>query len=420
MRILFLAPAFPLPPNNGLNMRTWAVVRGLAAEGHPVTFLALGQPGEMTLRSELQANCSSVETVSLARPSLSSSINLRGRLRSLGDPRPYGVTRFLSTVMRQRIASRLATGTFDAIVCDPYSFVNLPPTRLPILLQTHNVEHVILRRYLSHARDPIKLAYAWLEYRKMRLWEAAVCRRATIIMACSDVDRQGLRSLGAERPVVIVPNVIDSDTYSAVPEPNELTVLYQGGMDWYPNRDAVEFFVCSIFPMLRSAVPSVRFVVAGRNPSETFMRRFRGVAGVEFTGTLPDMRDAIARATVCVVPLRIGSGTRLKILEAAAMGKPVISTTIGAEGLTFIDGEDIVIADDPTAFAKALVCLLTDPSRRRALGSRARRRLEMQYGFDNLRQGIRKVFEELACTPALLATAPRQEMHDHFPPADSR
>ena len=411
MRILFLARAYPLPATNGLNMRTWAVVRAFAAEGHSIAFLALAPPGEITLHSELLTLCSSVETVALARPSLSSTMDLWARLRSLSDPRPYGVTRFLSSVMRQKIADRLASNTFDAIVCDPYSFVNLPSTRLPILLETQNVEHVILRRYISHARNPIKLAYAWLEYRKMARWEAAVCHRATIIMACSDVDRQGLRSLVAERPIVVAPNVVDSGTYSPVPESNELTVLYQGGMDWYPNRDAVEFFVGSILPMLRSAIPTVRFVVAGRDPSENFMRRFRGVAGVEFTGTVPDMRDVIERATVCVVPLRIGSGTRLKILEAAAMGKAVVSTSIGAEGLTFVDGEDIVIADDPTAFAKALTRLLTDPSRRWALGSRARGRLEMQYGFANLRQGIREVFEELACPPALPETAARPRLY---------
>jgi glycosyltransferase involved in cell wall biosynthesis len=307
--------------------------------------------------------------------------------------------------MRRRISTWLAGDNLDAIVCDPYTFVNLPTTgiNVPILLDTQNVEHIILRRYLDHAHNPVKLAYAWLQWRKLKAWEAYVCQRSTLITACSEADRRILQNLSPDVPTLVVPNIVDVDSYSPSPQAENLSVLFQGGMDWYPNRDAVAFFISSILPRLRFLVPGVRFIVAGRNPAEHFLQRFLGVPDVEFTGTIPDMRVEMAKAAVCAVPLRIGSGTRLKILEAAAMGKAIVSTSIGAEGLTFVDAEDIVIADDPGAFAEALVRLLTDPSLRRLLGRRARRRVEVEYGFANLQQGIRQVFEELACRASTVA-----------------
>ena len=161
-------------------------------------------------------------------------------------------------------------------------------------------------------------------------------------------------------------------------------------MDWHPNRDGVEFFISEILPELRRLVPSVTFRVAGRSPSGEILRRFTGVPGVEFTGTVPDMRAEIAKATVCVVPLRIGSGTRMKILEAGAMAKPIVSTSLGAEGLDLVDGEDIILADEPRTFAKAVADLLGDATRRRTLGQSVRRRIEQRYSLPVLQSALRR------------------------------
>jgi glycosyltransferase involved in cell wall biosynthesis len=195
---------------------------------------------------------------------------------------------------------------------------------------------------------------------------------------------------------MVVPNVVDTDHYQPSGAEEPCTVLYQGGMDWYPNRDAVEFFVSAILPRLRASVPEARFVVGGRSPSDEFRRRFAAVPGIEFTGTVPDMRTEIARAAVCVVPLRIGSGTRLKILEAAAMAKPIVSTRVGAEGLDFVGGREIVLADEPKAFAEAVADLLRDASRRRELGRAARRRAQECYSLPVLRTAVSAAFAELS------------------------
>jgi glycosyltransferase involved in cell wall biosynthesis len=271
---------------------------------------------------------------------------------------------------------------------------------VPVLLNKDDVAHVILERYLRIEPNPLRRLYGALEAWKVRRWEQAASACMTAILACSEVDRHLLQLLCPGVPIHVVPNVVDTDHYVPSDVPTDpCTVLFQGGMDWHPNRDAVTFFAREILPELRRAVPGVTFRVAGRGPSESFRRRLAHIPGVEFTGTVPDMRAEIARATVCVVPLRIGSGTRLKILEAAAMAKPIVSTTLGAEGLQFREGEEIVPSDEPIAFARVVTSLLLDRPRATAIGQAARRRVELHYSLSALCTSLREILDLVAVRP---------------------
>lgn len=397
MHLLFLSFAFPLPANNGHRMRTWSMLEALAAEGHDVALLTFGEPGEAVGHEvALGKVCREIEIVPLVLDSLSSRANYLQRLVGLFSAQPYAVRRFTSSEMQARIRQFLARGSFDAVLCNTvYSAVNLPVTQVPVILDNHNVEHVVLGRYVSLEQNPAKRFYSWSEMRKLRKWEKDTCRRAAVGMACSENDRHLLRSLCPGLRLTVVPNVVDVDRYVPQREDNSSTILFQAAMDWFPNRDAVSFFVDRVLPILGRRMPHIRFVVAGRNPSPSFVSKFAGVPGIEFTGTVSDMRCEIAKAAVCVVPLRIGSGTRLKILEAAAMAKPIVSTRVGAEGLEFVDGEEIVLADQPSDFARAIVDLLADPVRRRAMGLAARRRVEIQYGMSVLRCALGQALAQL-------------------------
>lgn len=398
MRLLFLSLTFPLPANNGHRLRTWALLRALAAEGHKVTLMAFGDPVEVAPadRTRVGEVCADVELVPLARRQLSRLGDLGGRLRALPAALPYSVLRFGSAVAAARIAARLEGEPFEAVICDVFTAVNVTKTTLPLILNHENVEHVILRRYLGRERNLAKLAYGWLEYRKLRRWEGQVCARAAAGMACSEADQSLLRDLCPALPIVPVPNVVDVGPDPDPADEDPGMVLFQGGMDWYPNRDAVSFFTEQILPRIHARVPGLKFVVAGRNPAPSFIQRFRGVAGMSFTGTVPDMRAFIARAALCVAPLRIGSGTRLKILEAAAMRKAVVSTRVGAEGLHLRDGSEILLADDPGAFADAVVTLLGDAPRRRAIGDRARQLVARDYSQGVLQGQIATVLARVA------------------------
>lgn len=406
MKVLFVALTSPFPPTNGHRLKVWALLQALAQDGHSITLLILAVSSEETRDSgALLDLCEHVE----ALPALSHRGALAGqhlgRLIRLFSPQPYGASRFRCPLLKERIMELLASGDFDAIFCDgEYNMQNLPDSLpVPVLLNKDDVGYLLVERYSKLQRNPAKKLYGWLEAQKIRRFEREAVSRATV-MSCSGFDRNLLQALCPAARITVVPNVVDTEKYAPAGEGEPSTVLYQGGMDWYPNRDAAEFFISSVLPHLRRMAPGVRFVAAGRDPSGSVGKHFARFPDVRFTGAVPDMRDEIAKAVVCVVPLRIGSGTRLKILEAAAMAKPMVSTRLGAEGLDFEDGEEILLADDPVAFASAVADLLVKPDRRRAIGQAARRRVEAQYSMGALRQSLREMLEN-----AGLSSVPRTQ-----------
>jgi glycosyltransferase involved in cell wall biosynthesis len=325
--------------------------------------------------------------------------SIAARLLAIGSRRPYGVHRFASAPMRAAVAGMLAREGFDCILCDDvYNLENVPlDAGVPVVLNKHDLVHVIMERFLVLETNLGRRAYGALEVRKLRRWEAQACAAASGVLVVSAEDERVIHRLVPGARIAIAPNVVDVDhcppAADAAGSPHESRVLYVGAMDWHPNTDAVRFFAREILPRLRAKVPAVRFRVAGRSPSGAFRREVERVAPVEFTGTVPDMRPEIASATVCVVPLRIGSGTRLKILEAAAMEKAIVSTRLGAEGLGLVDGEEIVLADDPDRFATAVADLLADPARRQALGRAARLRVAKEYGLPALQTAVRQALQ---------------------------
>ena len=369
----------------------WKMLRALAEEGHQVELVSFAPPRDNL--EGLAALKERVERLELVR--------LRVRNYETGDylprllalPRawPYSALRWVSKEMAACLQNRLKADRFDAVLCDQmYPVVNLPlGLSVPIIADTQHVLHVLLQRYAQHMRHPLERIYASTEAGKMRRWEAQMSARVAVVGVCSELEGDLFRALSPGVKVVMIPNVVEVEQYCLCPETGGSRILFCATMDWFPNQDAVDFFANKVMPPLRSMASDFTFVAAGRNPPASFTSRFESVRNIEFTGTVPDMRVEIARASVCVVPLRIATGTRVKILEAAAMAKPIVSTRIGAEGLDFVDGSEIMLADDPHDFARAVADLLADPDHRRALGQAARRRVEQQYSLMALRDALR-------------------------------
>lgn len=401
MRLLYLSVEFPRPVNNGLRMRIWSILTGLAAEGHETTLLSFTSDKDSVVElPALKEICKRVEIVPLALRSLSASGDYFVRLRAVLEGASYAAQRFASPAMQKLISKYLVEEAPEAIICDTvFSTVNLPVAEVPIFINNHNVEHLIVERYAEFERNPFVRIYAGMEARRMRKWEKGVCERASVCMVCSENDRQLLAALAPGTQVAIVPNVVDTDRYSATPAAASNIVLFQGGMDWFPNRDGLQYFLTEIFPLIRHKLPDAEFIAAGRNPSPELVARFSVIPGVTFTGTVPDIRPYLEQAGVCVVPLRVGGGTRLKILEAAAAGKAIVSTRLGAEGLEFAEGQDIVLADDPRSFAEQVIGLLENPVRRKTMGEAANRRVRERYSYDTLRKSLRLAFS-MASKPA--------------------
>lgn len=401
---------FPYPPTNGIQIRTWQTLLSLADFGCEVHLVSFDQPGEPTVRaSDLPPVCNTVEVIPHSWRNSTQSQDYGKRLQVLFSGRPYSVARFRSAAMRASIGRWLNSEAIDAIISDTiYPLVNVPAKcPVPVIVNCHNAEHLILQRYLQFERNLVRRGYAWIECQKLKSFEEKFCSRASLLLVCSDYDKAVMQKLCPSVPVSIVPNTVNVDRYSASTDGDDQIVLYTGGMDWFPNRDAIEFFVTSILPELRHSYPTLKFVIAGRPGPREFHRWLAGIPNVEFHGPVPDMSAEIARAAVCVVPLRIGSGTRLKILEAGAVGKPVVSTQVGAEGLNFREGTEILLADEPHEFAAALVSLLRDPDRRKLIGQAARRRVEEHYSYRCMKQSLAQALKSIGTLRHTLEHAER-------------
>jgi glycosyltransferase involved in cell wall biosynthesis len=384
MRLLYASMMLPYPPTFGKRMEIWTSLRALRDNGYEVTLLSFGDSAQTDAdRAAVLPMCEAVEVVPLNLTGRGPIRDYVSRLVALCRAEPYDASRFRSGAFQDRLLALLASGPYDAVVCgEVYLLENFPASvKVPIVLKKDHIASTLLERYCLNEKDPVKRMYARIEYRRTLRWEAAMCKRAAVIMACSEPEREVLQEMCPGLPVTVAPNVIDTAEYWTGGNADDSTILYQGQMDWSPNQDAVLFFVEEVLPLVRRSFPAVRFVVAGRSSSDTFRRRISRVPNVEYLGTVPDMRPVMERCSVCVVPLRIASGTRFKILEAAAMGKPVVSTRVGAEGLDFRDGIDLLLADSPEDFARCVCGLIGDSTRRSVMGASARQRVISKYSL---------------------------------------
>ena len=395
MRILWLKSDLLLPLDKGGKLRTWHLMRHLA-QGHEITYLAFAEPGTPASDVDgMRAVAARVETIRRAEPAKGTLRFYADAAIHLVDPLPYAVGKYRSRAFRQRIEQLLAERPFDLIVCDfLFPAVNLPK-RLPCpaVIFTHNVESEIWRRHAETRTGALGRLLYGAQYRRMLRYEGRTLARFDGVLAVSEVDGDTFARLypGAiARPVHVVQTGVDTEyfsptagaaTASAQPPAPGPSLVFTGSMDWLPNEDAMIFFCREILPIVRAEVPETTLTIVGRAPTPAVRKLADEHAGVRVTGRVDDVRPYMREAAVYVVPLRIGGGTRLKIFEAMAMGKAVVSTAIGAEGLPVANGKHVVLADDPAAFARAIVGLMRDPQRRASLEQAARALVVERYDW---------------------------------------
>jgi sugar transferase (PEP-CTERM/EpsH1 system associated) len=373
MRILWLSAGLLLPLDKGGKLRSWHLLRHLAAR-HRVTYLGFADAGnsEQDLRG-MRAACDDLHVVprrDVAKGSLRFYVDAA---RYLADPLPYAVAKYRSPAYRERLESLLAEGGVDAVVCDfLVPAVNMPAnTACPSVLFTHNVEAEIWRRHAETTAQPLRRRLLAAQWRRMLRFEGRTLARFDSVLAVSENDRDMFSRLYGTPPqsVHVIPTGVDTEYFApeAGVRPDPFHLVFTGSMDWLPNEDAVLYFCTEILPRLRAAEPRVSLAIVGRSPTPAVRRLAEAGAGIEVTGRVEDVRPHVARAALSIVPLRIGGGTRLKIYESMAMGRAVVSTTVGAEGLPLRPGVEIALADDPAAFADEVLRLLRDEGARRSM-----------------------------------------------------
>jgi len=408
MKLLWLNAGLLLPLDKGGKLRTWHVMRHLAAR-HDITYLSFEDATQTEAdRIGMREVCSRLETVPRSDPAKGTWRFYADAAGYLLDPVPYAVAKYRSAAYRARAEALLATGKFDAVICDFLPpLVNLPE-RLPCpaVLFTHNVEAEIWRRHAEQAANPASKFLMTGQWQRMLRFESGALSRFDLVLAVSEADGRTFARLypnSLRRPVHVVQTGVETDYFTpSSTEPTRTHMVFTGSMDWLPNEDGMTYFCREILPKIRQAESGATLSIIGRAPTPA-VRRLADIPGVEVTGRVDDVRPHIARGAVYVVPLRIGGGTRLKIFEAMSMAKAVVSTTVGAEGLPVTNGRDIAIADEPSRFAHAVVHLMRDTENRRAMEAAARRLVVERYDWSAVAQD----FEDALLKAAGLATGER-------------
>lgn len=415
MRILFVSPTFPYPPTDGGKIRVFNLLKQLSLQNE-VAFLSFQtSPSEQMGIDELKKLGVKVEVI---KPKSNLNLSYKVMLRSIFRLHPITVAKYFDLQMSQRISEYVKSAQFDVIHFEMihmgqylkrakgvlWSYAHeAHEHKTKMVLSEQNIDSDVWKRMYKNVDDPIRKFILWVQHKLFERLEGSLCPLFDLCICVSERDKGILSSLAnlsdlsnlnadSRVKVEVIPNGVDLQLY----KPDEASevesmILFTGSMDWYPNEDAVIFFCDEILPKIQSEKPDTRFYIVGQNPSHK-VSSLSDRDGVVVTGRVDDIKPYINRASVYVVPLRVGGGTRLKILEAIAMKKAVISTSIGAEGLELANGKEVLIADSAEEFIRLVLRLLADKGLRKELGQNGRRAVEEKYGWDRIGQKLAQTY----------------------------
>ena len=398
-RILFVTSRLPFPPREGHQLRSWHLLKALA-ERHEVTLLSfMRRDDDAAGIAEMSRHLAGVETFPIVSEH-SRFAMAWALLRSLLSSEPYVSTKYASAQLQARIRE-LAPG-MDAVHFDMLPLMrnaSAVPSDIPVIYNAHNVEHVLLSTRAAMTGNPWIRRFLQGQLPRLLNFERHACERANLVLACSTVDADVLRQLAPSTRVAVVANGVDLQ--ENLPTINirasrSPKLVFVGQMGWFPNRDGVEWFLEEIFPRILQSRPDTHFVLVGKTDG---LQVPKAVAGqVTLTGFVPDLKPYVDEACAYVVPLRAGSGTRLKVLEAMALAKAIVTTSIGSEGIALQHGQSALYADDAESFAAAVLDLLESPALAQRMGAAARACAEQHYGWDAVGQHLLESYQQVLKT----------------------
>jgi glycosyltransferase involved in cell wall biosynthesis len=398
VRILWVKAGGLVPLDSGGRIRSYNILRQLARD-HRVTYFGFHAEPDDAAHAELKAIFERVVTCSLKLPVAKSFAELLQYGKQLFSPEPYAIRKYCQPWVTRELRKLVLSESYDVIVCDFLVAAGVIPWDLPCpkVLFTHNVEALIWKRYYEVARNPLWKLLSWREWRAMALAEQRYLLEADHVLAVSQTDADFFAQELPAAKLTVIPTGVDIEYFRPMAveeEPNSL--VFTGSMDWMPNEDGIFYFAEEILPKIFEQLPNARLSVVGRKPSA----RLKALAATDphhlhLTGWVDDIRPYLAQSAVCIVPLRVGSGTRLKIFEAMGVGKAIVSTTIGAEGLPVRHGTELLLADSPDDFAQSVVMLLNDAAARRRLGNAARELVETKYGWGSVAREFAAALEKV-------------------------
>ncbi|MBZ5496003.1 MAG: glycosyltransferase family 4 protein [Acidobacteriia bacterium] len=375
LRILFVATQLPAPQDAGGKIRSFHIMRQLARI-HDLTFVCTVSPStDESLLNQVRSICPNFIAVPFRTVSINSwryLLKLAGNFFGL---KPFGIAKDYSPELSERVVGLARSGHYDLIVCDYlHAMINLRDLdSVPVLLFQHNVEAEILQRHYQQARNPMHRLFWFYQWKKLESFERRTARKAASCVAVSERDRLIFKHLYGFKNVFAIDTGVDIAYFSGltgVRKPHQM--LFTGSMDWRPNEDAMVFFSREVMPQISGVIPDVSLKIVGRGPGKRVQMLAEGNPKIQVTGRVEDVRPFLAESSLFVVPVRIAGGTRIKIFEAMASSIPVVSTRIGAEGLSVTDQVHLLLADTPEDFAAAAVRLMRDTTLARNLAEKAK------------------------------------------------
>lgn len=410
MKILWLSHLIPYPPKGGVLQRSYHLIKELAYH-HTVDLLAFNQTGLISpfydgdiekalndARQHLSTICNKVEFFPI--PNEAKHTGKQGlALKSLFTPAPYTINWLRSSKFEQYLQDLARTEKYDLVHFDT---ISLDIYRhnfggVPCFLDHHNIEsHMLLRRARKET-NPLKKLYFLQEGLRLKRYEKRACPSYDGHITCSDVDTERLRTLTPSSSIKTIPNGVDTSFFKpAGLEQEERTLIFVGTMNWYPNVEAVLYLCNKVMPLLRTQSANITLKIIGANPPAEIKKFNSTTKDIKVLGFVDEIRDHIEKATVYVCPIMDGGGTKLKILDALGMGKPIVANRIASEGIEVVEGENIIFADSPEEYCSAITGLLNNPEKRKQMSEAARKLAIDKYDFKSIGQTLSNYYLERA------------------------
>ncbi|HEX2703016.1 MAG TPA: glycosyltransferase family 4 protein [Solirubrobacteraceae bacterium] len=391
MKILVVSTQFPYPPRSGSEARVYQLMRQLARR-HEVTLLSYAMPDE---REDAAALAAELTVRVVERSAAPRKAKRAVQLLSIASRLPYACREVRSQQMQRAIDELCAQVQFDVIQLEslPTSQFSLPIAP-KLLLDEHNIEYELLRRQSEQERSIIRRVYNRVEHARVRRFEQSTWERVDGCLLTSERELEIVRRHAPGLAAAVVPNGVDLQRFQATDRPVEpFSAVFNGVLDYRPNVDAALYLVDQIWPLVLEVCPQARLSLVGRAPPSEVRRL--GRRGVTVTGEVADIRPYLERATVVVVPMRMGGGTRLKVVESLALSKATVSSSLGCEGIAVTPGRDLLTADDPRSFAEGILELFENEPQRRELGRNGRALVEREYSWDLAGEQMESFLEAL-------------------------
>lgn len=393
MNILLLTHMYPYPPNDGGRIVTFNTIKYDVKYGNNLTVITLN---EKQIKSELDDYCK----VHIIEKDTNN--DYMDMVKNLFSNMPYNLSKYYDDRVLKKIDELFANSSFDLVVIDHLhmaiygKYIKEKYRTFPVILRQHNVESTIMERFYKNQSNFLIRSYAKLQFSKLYKFEKTIVELFDKCFMITEDDSTRITNMNPRAKTTVIPAGVDVEVYKPINEyeyNDGANIIFLGAMNWLPNEDGAIWFAENIFDKILKKEPKAKFYIVGKNPSDNVKKLHNG-NNVIVTGFVEDDKEYISKANVFIVPLRIGGGMRIKILNAMSMGKCIVSTSIGAEGIK-VTGEDICICDTEEEFANNVVQLLNNNERRKQIGINARNTIIEKYSWESICKRVNYEYKQL-------------------------